>query len=92
MVQKQFTQINFGFYINKSSFVTGLWWRQTRPNADALMVLVGFKAGKFKLGYSYDLTVSNARVAATGSHEVSLGIGFGCNGTSRPGMLRCPDF
>ncbi len=78
MVQKQFTQVNFGFYINKSSFVTGLWFRQTRPNSDALMVLVGYKTPTFKIGYSYDLTVSNARAAATGSHEVTFGINIGC--------------
>lgn len=93
MVQKQFTQLNFGFYLNKSSFVTGLWWRQTRPNSDALMVLVGFKTGTFKFGYSYDLTVSDARVAATGSHEITCGIELKCNSRSgRPKMLTCPDF
>lgn len=93
MVQRQFTQLNFGFYMNKSSFVTGLWWRQTRPNADALMVLIGFKTGSFKFGYSYDLTVSDARVAATGSHEISCGIELKCGSRSnRPRMLTCPDF
>ena len=89
MVQKQFTQINFGFYINKSSFITGLWYRQTRPNSDALMVLVGFKTPTFKVGYSYDLTVSNARAAATGSHEVTCGINIGCNSHKRFGRLDC---
>ncbi len=92
MVQKQFTQINFGFYINKSSFITGLWYRQTRPNSDALMVLVGFKTPTFKVGYSYDLTVSNARSAATGSHEVTCGINIGCSSRSGAKMLVCPDF
>ncbi len=90
MVQKQFTQINFGFYINKSNFITGLWYRQTRPNSDALMVLVGFKTPTFKVGYSYDLTVSNARAAATGSHEVTCSINIGCNNQGGPKRLICP--
>lgn len=93
MIQKQFTQVNFGLYLNKSSFIAGLWYRQTRPNSDALMVLVGFKSGMFKFGYSYDLTVSDARVAATGSHELSTAIEFKCaNRSGRPQMLKCPDF
>jgi type IX secretion system PorP/SprF family membrane protein len=29
MMQQNFTQINFGFYVNKGPIVTGLWYRQT---------------------------------------------------------------
>ncbi|MDZ4758041.1 MAG: type IX secretion system membrane protein PorP/SprF [Bacteroidota bacterium] len=90
MVQKQFTQINFGFYLNKSNFITGLWYRQTRPNSDALMVLVGFKTPTFKIGYSYDLTVSNARAAATGSHELTFGINIGCGSQKPNPQTGCP--
>ena len=93
MVQRQFVQTNFGFYISRASFVTGLWYRQTRPNSDALMILIGFKQGAFKFGYSYDVTVSDARVAATGSHEITAGIELKCRSRyNRPQMLRCPDF
>lgn len=93
MLQKQFTQVNFGLYINKSSFVTGLWYRQTRPNSDALMVLVGFKQGAFRFGYSYDITVSDARVAARGSHELSMSIDLKCRQGGRTiKKLVCPDF
>lgn len=74
MMQKQFTQLNLGFYVNKGPLVTGLWFRQTAPNSDALMVLMGFRKDQFKFGYSYDVTVSSARSAAPGSHEISTAI------------------
>lgn len=90
MIQKQFTQINFGFYLNKSPFVSGLWFRQTRPNSDALTVLVGFKRENFKMGYSYDFTVSNARSAASGSHEVTFGINIGCKEGPKRLLGGCP--
>lgn len=96
MMQNKFTQMNIGFYINKGPLVTGLWFRQTfgeYGNSDALMALVGFRKDKFKFGYSYDLTVSGAKSAAPGSHEVSAGIEW-CART-RPMKYRklsCPDF
>lgn len=74
MIQQNFTQVNFGFYVNKGPLVTGLWYRQTLGtygNSDAIMVLLGFRKDRFKFGYSYDITVSSARSAAPGSHEVS---------------------
>lgn len=96
MLQNKFTQLNLGFYFNKGPLVTGLWYRQTfgtYHNSDAMMVLVGFRKEKFKFGYSYDLTVSSARQAAPGSHEVSASIEW-C-ATKRPiryRKLTCPDF
>ncbi|MFM9943857.1 MAG: type IX secretion system membrane protein PorP/SprF [Bacteroidia bacterium] len=96
MIQNKFTQLNLGFYFNKGPLVTGLWYRQTfgnYHNSDALMVLVGFRKERFKFGYSYDLTVSSARQAAPGSHEVSASIEW-CS-SKRPTRYRklsCPDF
>lgn len=74
MAQQKFFQTNIGFYLNKGSFVSGLWFRQTAPNSDAIIALIGFKFDKFKIGYSYDITVSGARQAAPGSHEISASI------------------
>lgn len=96
MMQQNFTQLNFGFYVNKGPIVTGLWYRQTLGtfgNSDALMVLLGFRKDRFKFGYSYDITVSSARAAAPGSHEVSATVDWCLS--SRPVRfkpLRCPDF
>ena len=77
MKQNKFSQMNLGFYYNKGSFVSGLWFRQTFGefgNSDAMIALIGFRKDKFKFGYSYDFTVSGARSAAPGSHEISAGI------------------
>ena len=70
--QAKFTQMNFGAYVIKDYFVGGVWYRHTDPNSDALILMAGFKKDAIRVGYSYDLTVSDARAAAPGSHEVSL--------------------
>lgn len=93
MIQEKFMQVNLGFYINQGPLVAGLWFRQTAPNSDAMMVLLGFRHNQFKFGYSYDLTVSSARAAAPGSHEISAAIEW-CS-KKRPTKFRkltCPDF
>jgi type IX secretion system PorP/SprF family membrane protein len=95
MRQAQFTQVNFGAYLIKNAFVAGLWFRQTRPNSDALMALIGVKKDGIKIGYSYDLTVSDARSAAVGSHEVSLIIELpktNSKQTRKWRKINCPDF
>lgn len=93
MMQEKFLQVNFGFYVNKGPLVAGLWFRQTSPNSDAMLVLLGFRHNNFKFGYSYDVTVSSARAAAPGSHEISAAIEW-CS-KKRPKRYRkltCPDF
>jgi type IX secretion system PorP/SprF family membrane protein len=97
MYQKQenFAQINFGAYYLKDNFLFGAWFRQTSENSDALMALIGMKKDPIKIGYSYDVTFSDARYGAKGSHEVSLIIEF--KTYKRPPSvkwrkLNCPDF
>ncbi|MDG2455221.1 MAG: type IX secretion system membrane protein PorP/SprF [Bacteroidia bacterium] len=96
MLQNKFTQMNIGFYYNKGPLVTGLWFRQTFgdfTNSDALIALVGFRKDKFKFGYSFDLTVSDARSAAPVSHEISAGIEWCAKRPSRKyRKISCPDF
>lgn len=96
MNQENFTQLNLGFYINKGPLVTGLWFRQafgTYRTSDALMVLFGFRKDRLKIAYSYDITVSDARSAVAGSHEVSVTVEF-CipKPSSRFKPMRCPEF
>ena len=96
MKQRNFTQLNLGFYTNKGPLVTGLWFRQTfgqYNNSDAVIMLVGFRKNRFKFGYSYDFTVSDGRSAIPSSHEVSATIDW-CvpPGRSPFKPLRCPEF
>lgn len=70
--QANFTQVTFGGYFIKKHFIVGMMYRQTDPNSDAIMAMVGLKKDAFKIGYSYDIAVSDVRAAAVGSHEISL--------------------
>ena len=93
--QGPFTQFNFGAYYKQRAFVIGGYFRQTGANSDAFMGLVGLHQDKFKIGYSYDVTVSDARTAARGSHEVSLIIELESSDrrqVKKWRSLNCPDF
>ncbi len=72
MSQRNFNQLNIGTYIKKQAAIAGLWFRQTSKNTDAAIVMLGIKFPKFRLGYSYDITLSGAKTATNGSHELSM--------------------
>ena len=71
-----------GYYFNKLINI-GLWYRgipfktynSALGNSESVAILLGFEVPKQKIriGYSYDITVSNLRINNTkGAHEVSL--------------------
>jgi type IX secretion system PorP/SprF family membrane protein len=79
--QYLFDQLDFGFYYEISPIVFGIWYRGLPAksnqlgytNHDAVAVLLGFQANKYKIGYSYDITVSTLGVGTSaGSHELTL--------------------
>jgi type IX secretion system PorP/SprF family membrane protein len=87
--QQDFRQLNLGLYVTKGALVGGLWYR----NGDSFIVLVGVQHGIFKVGYSYDVTISKLTNATAGSHEISIGMNFFCKKPKpkyRPG--NCPSF
>lgn len=92
MSQRNFNQLNLGMYVKKQALTAGLWFRQTSKNTDAAIVMLGIKFPKFRLGYSYDVTVSGARTATQGSHEISMA--FEITPKKRPRsrtkMISCP--
>lgn len=95
MQQRNFNQLNLGFYIKKQALTAGMWFRQTSKNSDAFIFLVGLKFPKFRVGYSYDITISGARTATQGSHELSMA--FELKPKKKPGKrpvkpMRCPEF
>jgi type IX secretion system PorP/SprF family membrane protein len=95
MQQRNFNQLNLGFYVKKQALTAGLWFRQTSKNSDAAILLIGLKLPKFRVGYSYDITVSGARTATQGSHELSLAFEIKPNKkpTKRTSKaMRCPEF
>lgn len=95
MQQRNFNQLNLGFYLKKQALTAGMWFRQTSKNSDALIFLIGLKFPKFRVGYSYDITVSGARTATQGSHELSMA--FEIKPHKKPAKrtakaMRCPEF
>lgn len=94
MQQRNFYQVNMGFYVKQKALTLGAWFRQTSKNADAAIFMIGMRFTNFKIGYSYDAVISKASTAAIGSHEISIILEFkpetgGRRRTSR--ALRCPD-
>lgn len=77
--QGDFGQINGGAYAGFGSFFAGAWYRHAISNPDAVIALVGLRTGVLRLGYSYDLTISDLAAAPGGlggAHEISMTINF----------------
>ncbi len=87
--QQDFQQLNLGLYLTKGSVVGGLWYR----NQDSFIALIGFQQNVFKLGYSYDVTVSRLTNATAGSHEISFSLQFECRPKKKKfRTVSCPSF
>ncbi len=76
--QGDFGQINAGAYGGFGVVFAGAWYRHAWTMPDAAIFLVGFHQGIYKIGYSYDMTISsqlgNSRTG--GTHEISLMLNF----------------
>lgn len=71
--QGDFGQLNVGANLGYGSLFIGGWYRHAWTNPDAVIGVVGVEQGIFKIGYSYDFTVSQLGNTG-GSHEISLRI------------------
>ncbi len=75
--QSGFDLINLGAYLQKDSVFGGIWLRHTLKNLDAVIFSFGVNVNNLKIGYSYDLTLSNLGLSSTaGSHELSISFGL----------------
>jgi type IX secretion system PorP/SprF family membrane protein len=87
--QQDFRQLNMGLYITKWPFVGGLWYR----TGDAFIALIGIQQHSFKIGYSYDVTISKLGNATYGSHEISICQVFQCKPVRKKfRVVSCPSF
>jgi type IX secretion system PorP/SprF family membrane protein len=88
--QNGFWQLNLGTYVKYNKMTFGLWYR----SVDAFILTFGINTGTFKLGYSYDVTISKlGNQYSGGSHEISLGLNLSCK--PKPQKFRklsCPSF
>lgn len=90
--QDEYNQLDLGFYWFNKQLDYGFWYRGVPAfkntntmsvwrNRDAMVFILKYKSPAFKIGYSYDLTISDLAAASYGAHEISLviklsGIGF----------------
>ncbi|MBN2681759.1 MAG: type IX secretion system membrane protein PorP/SprF [Bacteroidales bacterium] len=79
--QKKFDQLDLGCYWTSRPLVLGFWYRglplfkKYAPgygNNDAIVFMAGYQSTEFKIGYSYDFTISRLVARSGGSHEISL--------------------
>ncbi|MCH2083382.1 MAG: type IX secretion system membrane protein PorP/SprF [Saprospiraceae bacterium] len=73
--QGDFGQINGGALVGFGKFYGGLWYRHAWSNADAGIATLGYRYGVFRIGYSYDATISDLAAEASGTggtHEISF--------------------
>lgn len=88
--QQGFQQLNIGAYVKYSQFTAGAYFR----NRDAFILTLGVQTTQFRLGYSYDLTVSKLNNGiSSGSHEISLQYLVQCRKKSKKfRTIACPTF
>ena len=80
-LQSNFKQFNFGSYFVDGVLGFGIWYRHTNflnPTndefrlQDALVLMAGVETTKMRIGYSYDINLSNLIGSSAGSHELSI--------------------
>ncbi|HEY6162100.1 MAG TPA: type IX secretion system membrane protein PorP/SprF [Bacteroidia bacterium] len=87
--QQNFRELNLGLYVTRGPITGGFWYR----NSDAFIILIGVQQGLFKLGYSYDVTVSKLSNRSAGSHEISVQMVLACKKCRKAfRTVSCPSF
>jgi type IX secretion system PorP/SprF family membrane protein len=87
--QGTFNQLLLGLYVKKDALTLGAWYR----DSDAFILSLGIETNVFRIGYSYDVTVSKLTMASGGSHELSMGINFPCKPKRKTyRTITCPSF
>jgi type IX secretion system PorP/SprF family membrane protein len=78
--QGGFNQLDLGTYWYNKMLEFGLWYRGVpllnddsgMIDNEALVFLIGIVKGSFKVGYSYDIQLSNLAHNGGGAHEISM--------------------
>jgi type IX secretion system PorP/SprF family membrane protein len=70
--QGKFHQLNAGMSVNMFPLIAGLWVRHNFGNPDGVIVMLGFQQKGYKIGYSYDYTISQLTNRSGGAHEISI--------------------
>ena len=91
--QGGFHYFNYGLYLDWMPFLVGVWYRNGIENPDAFIFMVGVQQDYFKIGYSYDATVSELGYSVAGAHEITVGILLPApEQKHKIKAIRCPSF
>jgi len=91
--QSESEQVILGAHVASDNFMIGSSFRRGFNNSDAIIFLLGYELEKYKIGYSYDLTVSKLGMNSGGAHEISLQIQLGCfYKNPSKNNIPCPNF
>jgi len=79
--QSKYDQFDLGIYYDYDGLVFGVWYRGIpvfksyqpgEPNNDAASAIIGYSKNGYKVGYSYDITISKLTTSSAGSHELTF--------------------
>ena len=91
--QGGFHYFNYGLYLDWMPFLVGAWFRHSTTNVDAFIFMVGAQHDHFKVGYSYDVTLSEMGNSTLGTHELTVGILLPLpEQKHKSKAIRCPSF
>ena len=92
--QRDFQQMNWGLYLSRKGIAGGIWFRQNLTfHYDSFIMLLGYLKEKYKIAYSYDLTISALKNQTLGAHEVSFSMIFPCKEKKQKfRTISCPSF
>lgn len=94
-LQGPYDQLTVSTAFNRGPVSGGLGLRTSTVNPDAIVVLFGYTPTDFawKIGYSYDITISSIANNLGGAHEISLSYQFPCRSIKK-GLkaITCPKF
>ena len=99
--QGKYNQLDHGIYWSIRPIYLGVLYRGIHIfnnnvhglfNNDAVVAMFGLRTNNFRIGYSYDMTVSRLVNSTGGSHEISLIYQFNQGPPNKkPKTLPCPD-
>jgi type IX secretion system PorP/SprF family membrane protein len=91
--QNQFQRINAGAYVDYWVMTLGGWLRYDLKNNYYLIFLLGVNNDFYRIGYSFDYSLSGLYGITTGVHELSVSLKFDCKRKkSKYRILNCPTF
>lgn len=93
--QGSFNQLTTSVAFNRAEISGGAGFRFSTSNPDAVVIMLGYapEEAAWRIGYSYDVTISTQANDSGGAHEISLAYQFKCRKRrKRLKAIKCPKF